>query len=38
MADAEDAMRRLEGVEIHGAPIRLEIMPVSRMKLFYEAS
>lgn len=28
MADAEEAMRRLEGAEIQGTPVRLEIMAV----------
>lgn len=30
MADAEDAIRRLDGTEIHGVPIKLEIQ-VSRL-------
>lgn len=25
MADAEDAIRRLDGTEIHGVPVKLEI-------------
>lgn len=28
--DAEDAIRRLEGVEIQGVPVRLEIAQVGR--------
>lgn len=28
MVDAEDAIRRLEGVEIQGVPVKLEIVQV----------
>jgi hypothetical protein len=29
MAEAEDAIARLQGVELQGAPVKLEIQPVS---------
>lgn len=31
MADAEDAIRRLQGAEIQGVPVKLEISTVSAM-------